>query len=72
VRDGIALSLAGHPTVVFVHDVFREAARAQARALGMPDLTFYVFPQHAPGISGTGESAEAAKAVEGLPSLFQQ
>ncbi|MCE9641680.1 MAG: hypothetical protein K8S22_16305 [Betaproteobacteria bacterium] len=48
-RDGIYLTKAGHPTVVFVHDFFEKAARAQAKALGMPDLKIYVYPQHKAG-----------------------
>ena len=48
-RDGVFFAKAGHPTLVFVHDNFEQAARAQARALGLPDLNIYVYPQHKPG-----------------------
>lgn len=57
-RDGIFLTKAGHPTVVFVHDFFEKAARAQATALGMPELRIYVYPQHK---AGDFEAEEAVK-----------
>jgi CTP:molybdopterin cytidylyltransferase MocA len=62
VRDGISLAKAGVPAVVLVYDNFEPVARAQARALGMPDLRFYVFPQYDPGASES--AAEADKAVK--------
>jgi hypothetical protein len=49
VRDGIFLTKAGHPTVVFVNDFFEKAARAQAKALGLPELKIFVYPQHKAG-----------------------
>jgi hypothetical protein len=58
VRDGIYLTKAGHPTVVFVNDFFEKAARAQAKALGVPELKIYVYPQHK---AGDFEAEEAAK-----------
>ncbi|MEE8442567.1 MAG: hypothetical protein V3S37_02355 [Dehalococcoidia bacterium] len=70
-RDGIALGRAGHPTVVLVHDVFEKAARAQASALGMPDLRMYVFPQMRPDEPEEVEAAKAAQAVEAFSDLFQ-
>ena len=70
-RDGVSLSRAGHPTVVFVHDFFERAARAQARALGMPDLKIYVYPQFKPGDSEEVEAAKAAKAVAELPAILE-
>lgn len=60
-RDGISLAKAGVPTVVFVYDNFEPVARAQAKALGLPDLRFYVFPQYDPGASES--AAEADKAI---------
>jgi hypothetical protein len=66
VRDGIFLTKAGHPTVVFVHDYFEKAARAQAKALGMPDLKIYVYPQHK---AGDFEAAEAEKGVKAAHEL---
>ena len=65
-RDGIALLSAGHPTLVFVHDVFERAAHAQAKALGMPDLRIYVYPQNRSGEPDEVEAAKAARAAEEL------
>jgi hypothetical protein len=62
VRDGISLAKAGVPAVVFVYDNFERVARAQARALGVPDLRFLVFPQYDPGASSS--AAEEEKAVK--------
>lgn len=39
------MELAGVPAVVITHDVFENAAKAQSKALGMPDLRLIVFPQ---------------------------
>ena len=61
-RDGISLAKAGIPAVVFVYDNFEPVARAQAKALGVPDLRLYVFPQYEPGASAS--AAEADKAVK--------
>ncbi len=57
--------------MVFVHDVFERAARAQARMLGVPDLKIYVFPQYKPGTPEEVEAAKAAKAVAEFPSLLE-
>ena len=65
-RDGIYLAKAGHPTVVFVHDFFEKAARAQAKALGMPDLKIYVYPQHKAGDFEAGEAVKGVKAAREL------
>ncbi len=65
-RDGIALLSAGHPTLVYVHDVFERAARAQAAALGMPDLRIYVYPQNRSGEPDQVEAEKAARAAEEL------
>ena len=70
-RDGIFLTQAGHPTVVFVHDFFERAARAQARALGLPDLKIYVYPQHKPDDSDAIEAAKARKAADEFPRLLE-
>ena len=67
-RDGIALKSAGHPTLVLVHDVFERAAKAQAAALGMPDLRMFVFTQHLPGEPDEVEAEKAARAAEALDS----
>ena len=65
-RDGIYLTKAGHPTVVFVHDFFEKAARAQARALGTPELKIYVYPQHKAGDFEAGEAVKGVKAAREL------
>ena len=70
-RDGIALSKTGHPTVVFVHDCFERAAKAQAGALGMPDLKIYVFPQNRPGTPEAEEATKAEVAAREFPALLE-
>jgi len=71
VRDGINLTKAGHPVVVFVYDHFERAARAQARGLGVPHLRFYVYPQYKPGgLSSSVEEEKAVKAVAEFPPLL--
>ena len=69
-RDGIALTRAGHPTVVFVHDYFERAARAQAQALGLPELKIYVYPQHKAGDFEAAEEVKGVKAAHELPRLM--
>lgn len=70
-RDGFNFSKAGHPVVVFVYDNFERAARAQAKALGVPDLRIYVYPQYQPGGDSLSlEQAKAAKAAEEFPGLL--
>ena len=69
-RDGIFFAQAGLPTLVFVHDFFEKAARAQAKALGMPDLNIYVYPQHKLGDFDAEETAKGAKAARELPPLI--
>jgi len=71
VRDGIFLTRAGHPTLVFVHDFFERAARAQAQALGMPELKLYVYPQHQPGDYDAAEAAKGVQAAHDLPRLLE-
>jgi hypothetical protein len=70
VRDGVSLARAGHPVVVFVHDNFERAARAQARGLGLPDLRILVYPQYKPGDPLSKESEKAIDAVEGFQKLL--
>ncbi len=70
-RDGIFLTRAGHPTLVFVHDFFERAARAQAQALGMPELKLYVYPQHQPGDYDAAEAAKGVQAAHDLPRLLE-
>ena len=71
-RDGIFFSKAGHPAIVFVHDFFERAARAQAAALGMPELNLYVYPQHKAGDYEAEEAAKGVSAARALPSLLEQ
>lgn len=70
-RDGITLAKAGHPVVVFVHDNFERAARAQAAALGVSDLRIYVYPHYEPGDDLALEVDKALKAVEDFPKLLE-
>lgn len=70
-RDGIFLTRSGHPTVVFVHDFFERAARAQARALGLPELKIFVYPQHQPGDYDAAEAAKGVKAAHELAGLLE-
>lgn len=42
--DAVALEQRGIPTVTFVTEPFVPAARAVARAQGLPDLRFVVIP----------------------------
>jgi hypothetical protein len=72
VRDGIFFTKAGHPTLVFVHDFFERAARAQAQALGMPELDIYVYPQHKSGDYDAEEALKGALAARELPRLFER
>lgn len=69
-RDGIHFTRAGHPTVVFVHDFFEAAAKAGARALGLPELELYVFPQNRAGTSETEEIDKGRRAARALPALL--
>jgi hypothetical protein len=71
VRDGIALSRAGHPVVVLVHDNFERAARAQAAGLRIPDLRIYVYPQYKPGDPLDKEADKALQAAIDFPKLLR-
>ena len=70
-RDGIFFTRAGIPTVVFVHDFFERAARAQAKALGLPELKIYVYPQHKSGDYDAEEAAKGVKAAHELRMLLE-
>lgn len=70
-RDGIFLTNAGHPTVVIVQDSFERAARAQATALGLPELKIYVYPQHKAGHLGAEEIEKGVKAAAELRLLIE-
>ena len=70
-RDGIFLTKAGHPTIVFVHDFFEKAARAQAKALGLPELKIYVYPQHKAGAFEAGEAVKGTQAAHELRRLLE-
>lgn len=69
-RDGIFFTQAGHPTLVFVHDFFEAAARAGAKALGMPALNFYVYPQRKAESDAAVEAAKGVQAARDLPRLL--
>ena len=57
--------------MVFVNDFFEKAARAQAKALGMPDLKIYVYPQHKAGDFEAGEAVKGVKAARELPDWLE-
>ena len=69
-RDGIVLSRAGHPVVVYVHDNFDRAARAQAAGLRAADLKIYVYPQYKRDAPPSREAEKAVQAVRDLPKLL--
>lgn len=71
-RDGISLTKAGHPTVVVVQGPFEEAARALAKALGLPQLRLYVYPQHTVGGSVAEEVDKGMKAASELARLIER
>ncbi|MEO7728328.1 MAG: hypothetical protein ABIS45_13825 [Burkholderiales bacterium] len=70
-RDGIYLTKAGHPTVVFVNDFFEKAARAQAKAMGVPELKIFVYPQHKAGDFEPDEARKGAAAARELPGWLE-
>jgi hypothetical protein len=72
VRDGIFFTRAGLSTLVFVHDSFERAARAQANALGMAELALYVYPQHKSGDYDAEEALKGAQAARALPKLLEE
>ena len=69
-RDGVFLTKSGHPTIVFVHDFFEKAARAQAQAMGLPELKIYVFPQHKAGDFEPEEAVKGRRAAHDLQRLL--
>lgn len=69
-RDGIQFTRAGLPTLVFVHDFFEAAAKAGARALGLPELKVYVFPQNPAGTREAGDIEQGRRAARALPALL--
>lgn len=71
-RDGIFFTRSGQPTLVFVHDFFERAARAQAKALGMPELKIYVYPQHKSGDYEAEEAVKGVQAARDLPGWLEQ
>ena len=70
-RDGIVLTKAGHPTIVFVNDFFEKAARAQAQALGLPDLKIFVYPQHKAGDFEAEEAIKGRQAAHELRRMLE-
>ena len=70
-RDGIEVLKAGKPVIVFTHDRFERAARAQAAGLGAADLRLYVYPQfEVANLQSSVEEEKALKAVEEFPQLI--
>jgi hypothetical protein len=65
VRDGINLTKAGRPAIVFAHHHFERAARAQAKGLGVPDLRLYVYQQYTPGVDSLRYEEEKAVVAAG-------
>ena len=61
-RDGINLERSGVPAIVISHDVFEKAARAQSKALGLPDLRLVVY-QQPQGIPEEVEGKATARSV---------
>ena len=62
---------AGKPVIVFTHDRFERAARAQATGLGMADLRLYVYPQfEVANLQSSVEEEKALKAVAEFPKLI--
>ena len=59
-RDGINLEQSGVPAIVVSHNVFEKAAKAQANALGVPDLRILVYSQP----KGEEEEVEGAKSAQ--------
>lgn len=43
-RDAVEFERRGKPTITLAHEMFAFAARAQAKALGMPSLPLLVEP----------------------------
>ena len=70
-RDGIFLTKAGHPTIVFVNDFFEKAARAQARALGLPELKIFVYPQQKAGDFEAEEAVKGRQAAHELRRMLE-
>ena len=69
-RDGVFLTKSGHPTIVFVHDFFEKAERAQAQAMGLPELKIFVFPQHKAGDFEAEEAVKGRQAAHELQRLL--
>jgi hypothetical protein len=65
----MALTIAGHPTVVLVHDVFEDVARKFARVAGVDELKICAFPQPRHG-HGVNQHAEAGIALQKIEQLF--
>lgn len=57
---------------MFVHDFFEAAARAGAKALGLPELNIYVYSQHKPGADVADEARKGIKAAQDLPRLLER
>lgn len=57
--------------MVIVQHTFEKAARAQANALGLPDLKIYPYQQHRAGHVGEEEAAKGVVAVADLRLLLE-
>jgi hypothetical protein len=64
VRDAVAIELSGKPSVTLSHDVFERAARAQARALGLPNLKLIIEPSPTGGNLTNDPSGIGEKVIE--------
>ncbi|MDO8532778.1 MAG: hypothetical protein Q7T26_11575 [Dehalococcoidia bacterium] len=54
----------GIPTVLVAHDRFESAAKAQAKALGVPDLPMLIIPQPMPYGTKAEEERKADNSIE--------
>jgi len=75
VRDGVAIFKAGHPVVVVVQTSFENAARAQAKIQGVPNLNLLVIPHvnvNLPKAEQAVAEAEMAQiATQQLPAMIE-
>jgi len=71
VWDAVRLEKEGIPAVVVVHDIFAETAKKQAKAGGVPELRFIVYPQPPPGGSEEQAQASAKRVAEALRGFLE-
>ena len=74
-RDGVAIFKAGHPVVVVVQTNFENAARAQAKIQGVPNLKMLVIPHVNVNLPKAEQAAEEAaiaeSATQQLPAMIE-